>query len=259
MAAPGSEALPPAPAGRASTEARTRGQLANQIANGLVRLWRERAGVGPQRARAHVTETAVTCLMEGTLTAAERTLAASGRSELVRRQRDELRGVLRDDASELVQRVTGRRVLCMLGDTSVEPDHAVDVFVLGGPVADGPGSVGGDRDGHPRAAPVPLALEVHVREEGRAVHIRPAGDLDLAGVSALAESIEAARATGKAIVLELDGLDFLDSSGLNLILATWEAARRDGTPFTLTPGRANVQRVFRVAGLDDVLPFERRR
>ena len=89
------------------------------------------------------------------------------------------------------------------------------------------------------------------------MRIRPVGDLDLAGMSALAEPIEAARATGMAIVLELDGLDFLDSSGLNLILATWEAARRDGTPFRLTPGRANVQRVFRVAGLDDVLPFER--
>ena len=68
----------------------------------------------------------------------------------------------------------------------------------------------------------------------------------------------AARATGMAIVLELDGLEFLDSSGLNLILATWEAARRDDTPFTLTPGRPNVHRVFHVAGLDDVLPFERR-
>jgi anti-sigma B factor antagonist len=259
MAAARSRALPPAPAGRESTEAQTRGQVANQIANGLVRLWRERAGVGPQRARAHVTETSVTCLMEGTLTAAERTLATTGRSELVRRQRDVLRQVLSADASELVERVTGRRVLCMLGDTSVEPDHAVDVFVLGGPVADGPGLAGGDRHRRARAVPARPAMEVRVREDRRTVRIRPVGDLDLAGMSALAEPIEAARATGMAIVLELDGLDFLDSSGLNLILATWEAARRDGTPFTLTPGRANVQRVFRVAGLDDVLPFERRR
>jgi anti-anti-sigma factor len=232
--------------------------MANQIANGLVRLWRERAGVGPQRARAHVTEMSVTCLMEGTLTAAERTLVASGRTELVRRQRDELRLILRADASELVERSTGRRVLCMLGDTSVEPDHAVDVFVLGGPVADGPGSVGGGGEGRTRAAAVPPALEIRVREDGRTVHISPVGELDLAGVSALAEAIENARATGMAIVLELDDLQFLDSSGLNLILATWEAARHDGTPFTLTPGPANVHRVFQVAGLDDVLPFERR-
>jgi anti-anti-sigma factor len=257
MAAARSRALPHAPAGRESTEAQTRGQLANRIANGLVRLWRERAGVGPQRARAHVTETSVTCLMEGTLTAAERTLATSGRGELVRRQRDALREVLRADASELVERVTGRRVLCMLGDTSVEPDHAVDVFVLGGPVADGPGSAGDEGDRPRRAAPAAPSLEVRVREDGRTVRIRPVGDLDLTGLSALAEPIEAARATGMAIVLELDGLDFLDSSGLNLILATWDAARRDGTPFTLTPGRANVRRVFRLAGLEDVLPFER--
>jgi anti-anti-sigma factor len=256
MAAAHSRALPSAPAGGESTEAQTRGQLANQIANGLVRLWRERAGVGPQRARAHVTETSVTCLMEGTLTAAERTLATTGRGELVRRQRDVLRRVVRPDACELVERVTGRRVLCMLGDTSVEPDHAVDVFVLGGPVADGLGSLEDAMDRRRRAAPARPGLEVGVREDGRTVRIRPVGDLDLSGMGALAEPIEAARATRMAIVLELDGLDFLDSSGLNLILATWEAARRDGTPFTLTPGRPNVQRVFRVAGLDDVLPFE---
>jgi anti-anti-sigma factor len=230
--------------------------MANEIANGLVRLWRERAGVGPQRARAHVTEMSVTCLMEGTLTAAERTLVGSGRTELVRRQRDELRHILRADASQLVERVTGRRVLCMLGDTSVEPDHAVDVFVLGGPVADGAASVGGERDYQPRAALAPPALEVRVREDGGTVRIRPVGELDLTGVSAVAEPIDAARATGMAIVLELDELEFLDSSGLNLILATWEATRDDGTPFTLTPGPANVHRVFQVAGLADVLPFE---
>ncbi|MCW3050418.1 MAG: hypothetical protein JWO74_4702 [Solirubrobacterales bacterium] len=257
MGAAGSQALPPAPSQRVSAEPRTRGQMANQIANGLVGLWRERAGVGPQRARAHVTETSVTCLMEGTLTAAERTLAVSGRTELVRRQRDELRRILRPDASRLVERVTGRQVLCMLGDTSVDPDHAVDVFVLGDPVDGGGGPPGGEGEGRRRRAPAPPALEVGVREHGRTVHIRPAGELDLAGVSALAEPIEAARAKGMAIVLELDELEFLDSSGLNLILATWEGARRDGTPFVLTPGPANVHRVFQVAGLDDVLPFER--
>jgi stage II sporulation protein AA (anti-sigma F factor antagonist) len=144
----------------------------------------------------------------------------------------------------------------MLGDTSVEPDHAVDVFVLGGPVADGAGSVGGERDGRLRAALAPPALEVRVREDGGTVRIRPVGELDLTGVSAVAEPIDAARATGMAIVLELDELEFLDSSGLNLILATWEATRDDGIPFTLTPGPANVHRVFQVAGLADVLPFE---
>jgi anti-sigma B factor antagonist len=232
-------------------DTRTRGQLASEIANGIVRLWRDRAGTGPKRARAHVTDGFVTCVMEGTLTPAERTLADAGRADLVRRQRAELRWSMRDDAVALVERITGRRVLSALGDTAVEPDHAVDVFILGE-----------DLPGRRRAAPSktmagPATLQVRVIAEATRVRVRPEGDLDLAGVEALAPRIEAARATSLPMVIELDGVGFLDSSGLNLILATWEAAQRDGHPFTLTRGPANVHRVFQIAGLDEILPFER--
>src|SRR5215213_3896527 len=122
--------VPPAVPGR------TRGQLASEIADGLVKLWRERSGAGPRRARAHVTDGHVTVLFEGTLTPAERTLAARGRHELVRAQRDELRASLQGEATALVERVTGRLVVAAMGDVLVEPDHATQVFVLGTALSD---------------------------------------------------------------------------------------------------------------------------
>jgi anti-anti-sigma factor len=239
---------PPAapPASPPVAGGRTRGQLASEIADGLVRLWRERSGTGPRRARAHVTESHVTCLFEGTLTPAERTLAARGRADLVRRQRDELRASLERDAIALVERVTGRPVAAALGDARVDPDFAAQVFVLD-PRDERVARVTATGD------PIPDALQVEVREAGAEVRVRPVGELDLASVDALRAPLEEAHATGRPIVLELDGLSFLDSAGVGLIVRTWEAARRSGTPFRCTPGRPAVRRTLQVAGLDTLL------
>jgi anti-sigma B factor antagonist len=234
----------------AGVPGRTRGQLASEIADGLVRLWRERSGTGPRRARAHVTDSHVTCLFEGTLTPAERTLAARGRADLVRAQRDELRASLQAEAIVLVEQVTGRRVLAALGDSVVEPDHAVQVFVLGGqrPLATPAAPA------HELApSSIPEPLQVELRQEADAVHVRPVGELDLASVDALRGPLDHALSSGHPVVLELDGLTFLDSAGVGLIVQAWEAARRRGARFRCTPGRPTVQRALRVAGLEGLL------
>jgi len=234
---------------------RTRGQLASEIADGLVKLWRERSGTGPRRARAHVTDAHVTCLFEGTLTPAERTLVHRGRTDLVRAQREELRASLHVEAVALVERVTGRLVLAALGDSLAEPDHAVQVFVLGqaapGTVAAVPPGLG--RAELPPTDAIPDQLQIEIRDEDGAVRVRPVGELDLASVDTLRGPLDEARATGRPVVLELDGLTFLDSAGVGLIVQAWEASRRAGTELRCTPGRPAVQRTLQVAGLDALL------
>jgi len=236
----------------AAIAGRTRGQLASEIADGLVRLWRERSGTGPRRARAHVTDGHVTCLFEGTLTPAERTLAHRGRTDLVRAQREELRASLQAESVALVERVTGRLVVAALGDSLVEPDHATQVFVLGQarPVAAAAPAAG---TAAPAIDTLPDPLQVEVRAADGQVRVRPVGELDLASVDALRGPLDDARATGRAVVLELDGLTFIDSAGVGLIVQAWEAARRGGTAFRCTPGRPAIQRTIQVAGLDALL------
>jgi anti-sigma B factor antagonist len=58
------------------------------------------------------------------------------------------------------------------------------------------------------------------------------------------------------LTLDLSGLDFLDSTGVRLVVEAADAARRRGGTLRLRPGREEVQRVFRVTGLEDVLPFD---
>src|SRR5512142_1697344 len=57
----------------------------------------------------------------------------------------------------------------------------------------------------------------------------------------------------RAIVLDLSGVSFLDSSGLNFVLQEHRRCECDGLDFRLVPGPEPVQRVFEMTGLTDRL------
>jgi anti-anti-sigma factor len=101
---------------------------------------------------------------------------------------------------------------------------------------------------------VAFSVEVVAGDDGRVVLV-PRGELDMATQGELRAAIDVAKASG-AVVLDLRVLRFLDTSGLRLILETAEATRRDGFGFTVVPGGAAVQRLFEVAGVAELVPFE---
>ena len=101
---------------------------------------------------------------------------------------------------------------------------------------------------------VAFSVELTTGDDGRAV-LLPRGELDMATQGELRAALDVARASG-AVVLELGALRFLDTSGLRLILETADASRRDGFTFSVRPGSASVQRLFEVAGVAELVPFE---
>ena len=62
-------------------------------------------------------------------------------------------------------------------------------------------------------------------------------------------------ASGGRLVLDLRGVEFLDTSGLNLILEQQRLADADGFSFTVVQGPEHVQRLFEIAGLNHRLHF----
>lgn len=62
----------------------------------------------------------------------------------------------------------------------------------------------------------------------------------------------------ETLTLDLGALEFLDTSGLRLILATADAARRADRAFTVLPGTPAVMRLFDVAGVTGLVPFGER-
>jgi len=104
----------------------------------------------------------------------------------------------------------------------------------------------------PFPPPDPFRCETG-REGGRA-WVRPIGELDLDTAPLLDEQLAAVRAGGaETVVLDLQGLTFMDSTGLRLVIRWDTAGREQGFEFAIVPGSEVVQRVFRLTGLDEHL------
>ena len=96
------------------------------------------------------------------------------------------------------------------------------------------------------------------RPDTDAVLVVPEGELDLATAPLLDAELRQARDAGcEKLVVDLRGLNFIDSSGVHLLLrwAAW-AARHDRA-FSLIPGSKRVQMVFAMTGVLDLLAFDR--
>ena len=101
------------------------------------------------------------------------------------------------------------------------------------------------------------ALSISSAVEDGAVRIALEGELDLAGARQLEESLAAAEREEPArLIVDLERLAFIDSTGLRLLLQADARARERGCELVLRPGEPAVQRAFEVTGALALLRFE---
>ena len=96
------------------------------------------------------------------------------------------------------------------------------------------------------AAPAsPEPCPIAVRSDRGTATVAPAGDLDITCADRLDREVRALRRSGvEHVVIDLSGVQFMDSTGLRTLLSLRNDARRDRQRLTLTPGSAQVQRLF---------------
>ena len=99
----------------------------------------------------------------------------------------------------------------------------------------------------------PSEFNVVVRREGAALVVAPEGELDMATVATLRASLETELGDARVLVLDLRGLNFLDTSGLQLVFEQQRRAEEEGFSFVLVRGQRHVQRLFDIAGMNDRL------
>jgi anti-sigma B factor antagonist len=97
-------------------------------------------------------------------------------------------------------------------------------------------------------------LTIETREAGDVTHVVLFGEFDLAGI----EHFEAALATAEArapgvLLVDLSGLEFMDSSGLRALVMADQRAREAGRRLAIVPGPPPVRRVFEITQLDERL------
>ena len=79
------------------------------------------------------------------------------------------------------------------------------------------------------------------------------GELDLATSPLLEAELEQV-SDSKLLVIDLRGLDFIDSTGLGVIVRTHLHAQERGQEFAVIKGSGQVQRLLGLTGLSDQLP-----
>jgi anti-sigma B factor antagonist len=97
----------------------------------------------------------------------------------------------------------------------------------------------------------PLTLQT--TSNGGTAVIELAGELDLAGARTLERELDGIGAA--TLVVDLRGLEFMDSSGLRAIALAARRADHAGRRFALIPGAAQVMRVFDITRMRERLQF----
>ena len=111
------------------------GPRAAAISNGIVKLLHEYTGRGPTRARTTIGDDLIVCLLADTLTKSERKLVDHGEERLVLEQRSACQRLMRKEAVDMVERLSGRSVAAFMSNNHIDPDLAVETFVLAPPTA----------------------------------------------------------------------------------------------------------------------------
>ena len=97
-------------------------------------------------------------------------------------------------------------------------------------------------------------LRIDVRHAPERVVLCLHGELDLATAPLLSREIKSVDLGATAtVVLDLQGLEFMDSTGLRTILSAQEYLRARGGGFAVTRGSSQVQRLLSVTRADEHL------
>jgi len=83
------------------------------------------------------------------------------------------------------------------------------------------------------------------------------GELDLGTAPQLEELLEPALASGDSpVAIDLAGCEFIDSTGIALIVRAWQTLDTDGGPgFALCGLDDQVRRLLRITGLESSIPI----
>ena len=117
---------------------------------------------------------------------------------------------------------------------------------------DSPGAATGPKQGAPDPAlDAPLTYDV-LEADGRAV-VSLRGELDLASSPELLRQLHVLiRRPTTAITLDLDGLSFIDSSGLGVLCRVHQETAEANVAFTLDRVPDHARRVLEITGLTEL-------
>ena len=91
-------------------------------------------------------------------------------------------------------------------------------------------------------------------ELGDGYHVELSGELDISSASSVESRLmELERRTPSRLILDLTRVNFIDSTGLSMIINADGRARKDGRSLMIVSGEGVPRRILRTVGLEDRL------
>lgn len=110
------------------------GELNAAVTREVIRVQNESHGRGPKKAYSFHSGNVLITVLEDVLTPAERRLAGNGESEAVLNMRDLYQKSMEPELRKCIEEITGCKVLAFMCDNHLEPDMAIEVFILDKPL-----------------------------------------------------------------------------------------------------------------------------
>jgi anti-sigma B factor antagonist len=101
-----------------------------------------------------------------------------------------------------------------------------------------------------------MELDIGIAREEAACIVTIAGEVDVYTSPVLKERlIEAAEGGCRVMIVDLDQVGFIDSSGLGVLVGALRRLREQGGEMHVVCTREQILKIFRITGLDKVFPI----
>jgi anti-sigma B factor antagonist len=103
-----------------------------------------------------------------------------------------------------------------------------------------------------------MNLQIHKEEvENRSEKLILHGEVDAYTAPKLKETlIQATQKEGNEVVVDLSGVQYMDSTGLGVFVGALKSSQQNGSELTLTGMTERVLRLFEITGLTEVMNIE---
>ncbi len=95
-------------------------------------------------------------------------------------------------------------------------------------------------------------MKLDRREQNGAIVVALAGEVDLAHSPALRKVLMDETLSGRTVVVDLSGVEYIDSSGIAALVEGYQMAKQKSGRFALAAVSAPAARVLKLARLDQV-------
>jgi anti-anti-sigma factor len=89
----------------------------------------------------------------------------------------------------------------------------------------------------------------------RSTTVRAAGEIDVSNVVAFQDGLEVACELGRRVIVDLEGVTFIDSTGISVLVRVANQAGVQHRGLVIQNPSSSVRKIISVLGLDEMLGF----